>query len=253
LEAEGLKVRLGARTVVRNVSLRVRRGEIVGLLGPNGAGKTTVFRMLVGLLRPDAGRVTLFGEDILHEPFYLRARRGLQYLAQEPTIFRGLTVEQNVMAVLERQAPRSSWERDRVPQLLDQLGLAALAKQRADTLSGGERRRLEIARALAGTPTLFLLDEPLVGVDPKTVQDFLLLVRALRDKGFGILLTDHLVHETLSVCDRAYLMLDGSVVLDGTPEELNQSALARERYFGTTYRGGAQSQLHSQPRSQPEA
>ena len=224
------------RPVVDGVDIRVARGEIVGLLGPNGAGKTTTFAMMVGYVRPDGGRILLDEDDITDVPMYQRARFGIGYLAQEPSIFRKLTVEQNILAVLETlDAPRAE-RRRRLDQLLNELGITHLARQRAFTLSGGEKRRLEITRALVTNPQFILLDEPFSGIDPITVFEAQEIIRELRTRGLGILLTDHNVRETLAITDRAYIMAEGRVLIAGTAHELITDPRAREIYLGETFR-----------------
>ena len=223
------------RPVVRNVSVSVRRGEVVGLLGPNGAGKTTTFYMIVGLVRPDSGTITLDGHDITGLPMYRRARLGIGYLPQEASVFRGLTVEQNIMATLEVVEP----ERDRRDQMLDELlaefGIQHLRRSTALALSGGERRRVEIARALATQPSYILLDEPLAGIDPIAVGEIRDLVAHLKDRGIGVLITDNNVRETLEIIDRAYIMHDGQVLMEGRPEEVVAHADVRRVYLGERF------------------
>jgi len=223
------------RRVVDGVNIGVERGEIVGLLGPNGAGKTTSFYMIVGLIRPSAGQVYLRGRDISKLPMYRRARMGIGYLSQEPSIFRRLTVEDNIRAILET-LPLSSRERkQRLVNLLDELKIAHLAKQKAYTLSGGERRRLEITRALVTNPSLILLDEPFSGVDPLAVYDVQQIIRDLKDRGLGILITDHNVRETLAIVDRAYLLAEGKVLREGTSSFLINDEMSRELYLGPRF------------------
>lgn len=235
LAARNLHKRLGKRDILQAVSLDVRAGEIVGLLGPNGAGKTTTFYTIVGLLRPDRGSVELHGEDVTQLPMYLRARKGISYLPQEPSVFRKLTVEQNLLAILET-LPLSRRERaDRLGELLEELGIAHLAKSLGDSLSGGERRRLEITRALVIEPSFILLDEPFAGVDPLAILDIQGIVRQLKERGIGVLITDHNVRETLGICDRAYILARGSVLVEGTPQELAGSRSARELYLGEQF------------------
>jgi len=235
LEAHGLVRDYGKFRVVNDVSIHVRQGEVVGLLGPNGAGKTTCFYMIVGLLRPTAGRIVLDGDDITGEPVYLRARRGLGYLAQEPSVFRRLSVRDNVMAVLQTM-PLSAREREeRLAQLLEDLNLTGLAGRQAQKLSGGERRRVEITRALARRPSYMLLDEPFVGIDPIAVSEIQDIVARLRDRGLGVLITDHNVRETLRITDRAYIMYEGRILLQGTAEELARDSKAREIYLGERF------------------
>jgi len=236
LRAERLVKGYNGRPVVDGVELRVGRGEIVGLLGPNGAGKTTSFAMMVGYVRPDGGCITLDGNDITGMPMYQRARLGIGYLAQEPSIFRKLTVEQNIMAILETaNLPRAA-RRQRLDILLNELGITHLARQKAFTLSGGEKRRLEITRALVTNPNFILLDEPFSGIDPITVFEAQEIIRELRRRGLGILLTDHNVRETLEITDRAYIMAEGRVLIAGTARELITDPRAREIYLGEKFR-----------------
>lgn len=235
LVAEGLERYYGKWRVVSDVHLQVRRGEVVGLLGPNGAGKTTTFYMIVGLLPPTRGRVLFDGRDITQEPVYRRARLGLGYLAQEPSIFRKLTVRENVMAVLETMALSRIERQERLKQLLDDLNLSHLAERQAHKLSGGERRRVEITRALARKPSFFLLDEPFVGIDPIAVSEIQDIVARLRGRGLGVLITDHNVRETLRITDRAYIMYEGRILLQGTAEQLAGDARAREIYLGERF------------------
>ena len=224
------------RTVVRDVSFEVRSGEIVGLLGPNGAGKTTTFYMVVGLTAPDSGRVTLDGRDVTDAPMYLRARQGIGYLPQEPSIFRGLTVEQNILAILETLGLGREGRLERVRGLLAELNLTRLAKARAHTLSGGERRRVEITRALAVSPAFILLDEPFAGIDPIAVTDIQEIIFHLKERGIGVLITDHNVRETLRITDRAYIMHDGVVFRSGTPPELAGDEEVKRIYLGADFR-----------------
>jgi lipopolysaccharide export system ATP-binding protein len=224
------------RTVVRGVSLEVASGEVVGLLGPNGAGKTTTFYMVVGLTAPDAGRVELDGEDLTDDPMYVRARKGIGYLPQEPSIFRGLTVEQNILGILETlDLPRAE-RRERLQSLLAELGLTPLAAAAAHTLSGGERRRVEITRALAVSPRFMLLDEPFAGIDPIAVADIQKIVFHLRERGIGLLVTDHNVRETLRITDRAYIVHDGVIFRSGTPDFLASDEEVRRIYLGADFR-----------------
>ncbi len=225
-----------ARAVVDGVDIRVSRSEIVGLLGPNGAGKTTTFAMMVGYVIPDGGRIMLDGQDITDVPMYQRARLGIGYLAQEPSIFRKLTVEQNILAVLETLDLSREERRRRLDQLLNELGITHLARQRAFTLSGGEKRRLEITRALVTNPQFILLDEPFSGIDPITVFEAQEIIRELKRRGLGILLTDHNVRETLAITDRAYIMAEGRVLISGTAHELITDPRAREIYLGEKFR-----------------
>ena len=223
------------RRVVDGIELTVKRGEIVGLLGPNGAGKTTSFYMIVGLTRPSGGRVYFQGRDVTFMPMYRRSRMGMGYLSQEPSVFRRMTVEENVMAILETLPLSAAERRERLSFLLDELHIAYLAKQRAYTLSGGERRRLEITRALVTSPSLILLDEPFSGVDPLAVYDVQQIIRELKDRGLGILITDHNVRETLSVVDRAYLISEGKVLREGTSSFLINDKMSRELYLGPRF------------------
>jgi len=236
LRAEQLVKTYVGRRVVNDVSVEVRAGEIVGLLGPNGAGKTTTFYMIVGLARPDAGVVSLNGEDITRLPMYERARRGISYLPQEPSIFRKLTVEQNILAILETLGLGGEERGERLRSLLDELGMARLAKSKAYSLSGGERRRLEITRALVISPSFMLLDEPFAGIDPIAVVDIQGIVTQLKERGIGVLITDHNVRETLGICDRAYILNDGAVLEEGVPAEIAASKRAREIYLGEKFR-----------------
>ena len=224
------------RPVVDGVDIRVARGEIVGLLGPNGAGKTTTFAMTVGYVKPDGGRITLDGRNITELPMYQRARLGIGYLAQEPSIFRKMTVEQNIMAILETLDLSRARRRERLDALLNELGITHLARQPAYTLSGGEKRRLEITRALVTNPQFILLDEPFSGIDPITVFEAQEMIRELRNRGLGILLTDHNVRETLEITDRAYIMAEGRVLIAGSAHDLITDPRAREIYLGEKFR-----------------
>ncbi len=235
MEARGLVKEYRKRRVVNGVDMNVREGEIVGLLGPNGAGKTTSFYMITGLIPPTRGRVLFKGKDVTRMPMYRRARMGLGYLAQEPSIFRHLTVEENVMAILETLPLGLRERRRRLEYLLEELKIGYLAKQKAYTLSGGERRRLEITRALVTDPALILLDEPFSGVDPLAVFDVQQIIRDLKQRGLGILITDHNVRETLSVVDRAYVIYSGEVLTEGTREFLINDSQAREKYLGKAF------------------
>ena len=236
LQARGLWKTYGKRPVVRDVAVNVRGGEVVGLLGPNGAGKTTTFSIIVGLIRPDKGEVRYNDEDISGLPMHKRARKGVTYLPQEPSVFRKLTVAENVMAILETTGLPKSRREARLAELLDELSIGHLAGNRADSLSGGERRRVEITRALVMSPAFMLLDEPFAGIDPLSVVDIQDIIRQLRERGIGILVTDHNVRETLTICDRAYIISDGSVFEEGTPEEIMASRRARELYLGERFR-----------------
>lgn len=235
LRAEGLTKKYRRRTVVCNASLEVKRGEIVGLLGPNGAGKSTTFHMIVGLERPNEGRIYLGDRDITSVPMYKRARMGLGYLAQESSVFRQLTVEQNLHAVLEFQKQSKEERQVRVDQLITDFGLDGVRRAKAYTLSGGERRRTEIARSMALQPQFFLLDEPFAGVDPITVEYIQEIVRRLTEFDIGVLVTDHNVHETLAITDRAYLLFDGRILKSGTAEELAADPDVRKRYLGEKF------------------
>ena len=236
LVAEGLVKSYGDRTVVNGMSMNVRCGEIVGLLGPNGAGKTTTFYMIVGLVKPNEGRVSFHGEDITRLPVFQRARKGLGYLAQEASVFRKLSVWNNVMAILETLDMKRADRAARCEELLTSLDLLKVAKQPAYTLSGGERRKLEIARALVRRPSILMLDEPFAGVDPLAVHDIQEIVRGLRTQGLGIIITDHNVRETLNVVDRAYLVYDGRLLCEGTSEYLVNDEDARRLYLGEDFR-----------------
>jgi lipopolysaccharide export system ATP-binding protein len=235
IEAQDLVKRYRGREVVKGVSLNVKAGEVVGLLGPNGAGKTTSFYMVVGLIRPNGGKVLFKGRDITRRPMYQRARMGIGYLAQEASVFRKLTVRENVLAILQTLDLSAAARRERLDELLGELDLTGLADQRAYTLSGGERRRLEITRALVTDPDLIMLDEPFSGVDPLAVADVQKIVLALRDRGLGILITDHNVRETLSVVDRAYLLFDGQILREGESSFLINDEMSRELYLGREF------------------
>jgi len=236
LEASGLSKRYRSRTVVRDVSLRVNEGEVVGLLGPNGAGKTTCFYMMVGLVQLDGGRIRLDEEELTDLPMHLRSRKGLSYLPQEASIFRRLSVEENIRAVLELQALEDDDIDGRTSQLLDDLRIGHLRDNAAISLSGGERRRVEIARALATRPRFVLLDEPFAGVDPIAVLDIQQIIRFLKERGIGVLITDHNVRETLDICDRAYIINQGSVLAAGVPEEIIHNESVRKVYLGEHFR-----------------
>ena len=235
LEVRSIAKSYDRRAVLHDVSLSVHRGEVVGLLGPNGAGKTTCFYSVMGLVKPDAGRIFLDGQDITALPMYRRAILGLGYLPQETSIFRGLTVEQNILAVLEVSEPDAHERRRRLERLLDEFGLAGLRASSAMALSGGERRRCEIARALAADPTIMLLDEPFAGIDPISISDIRELVRELRQRGIGVLITDHNVRETLDIVDRACIIYDGQVLFQGTPEALVADSEVRRLYLGESF------------------
>ncbi len=236
LRAENLVKVYGKRTVVNNVSIDVEQGEIVGLLGPNGAGKTTTFYMITGMIRPTSGAIFMDEREITRLPMYRRARLGIGYLSQEPSIFRRLTVAENIMAILETLPLSRKERKQRLEELLEELSIAHLAKSKAYTLSGGERRRVEITRALVTQPKFILLDEPFAGVDPIAVEDIQEIVRGLKSRGIGVLITDHNVHETLSITDRAYLLYEGTVLLSGTAEFLANDPDARKLYLGEKFR-----------------
>jgi lipopolysaccharide export system ATP-binding protein len=236
LRTEGLTKSYGGRTVVRGASIDVRAGEIVGLLGPNGAGKTTTFSMVVGLTPPESGRVLLNGLDVTSDPMYVRARKGIGYLPQEPSIFRGLSVEQNILAILETLPIDAAERRARLRDLLAELNLTPLARARAYTLSGGERRRVEITRALVMSPIFMLLDEPFAGIDPIAVADIQNIVFHLKTRGIGVLITDHNVRETLKITDRAYIVHDGVIFRSGTPASLAADEDVKRIYLGTDFR-----------------
>jgi lipopolysaccharide export system ATP-binding protein len=233
--AEGLCKRLGRREILRAVSVAVHAGEVVGLLGPNGAGKTTTFYAIVGLIRPDRGSVSLNGVEVTGDPMYLRARKGISYLPQEPSVFRKLTVEENILAILETLRLTRDERQERLAELLEELSIAHLAKSKAYALSGGERRRVEITRALVTEPMFMLLDEPFAGIDPLAILDIQSIVAQLKERGIGILITDHNVRETLGICDRAYILNDGAVLEEGTPQEIAASRRAREIYLGERF------------------
>ena len=236
LEAKKLEKSYRGRKIVRGVSLQVMKGEVVGLLGPNGAGKTTTFYMVVGLVRPDQGRVLLEGADITKMPMYQRAKNGIGYLPQEPSVFRKLTVAENLMAILETMNLSSIERKERRDALLEELGIAHLADSKAYTLSGGERRRVEIARALTLSPKFILLDEPFAGIDPLAVQDIQGIISFLKNKGIGILITDHNVRETLAITDRAYIISEGEIIEAGTSAEITANPRVRQFYLGEAFR-----------------
>lgn len=236
LEAKKLEKTYRSRKVVKGVSFQVKHGEVVGLLGPNGAGKTTSFYMVVGLVKPDQGRVVLDGVDVTRMPMYQRARNGIGYLAQEPSVFRKMTVSNNLMAILETLNLSDYERRDRRDSLLAELGIAHLADSMAYTLSGGERRRVEIARALTMSPKFILLDEPFAGIDPLAVADIQGIISLLKSKGIGILITDHNVRETLAITDRAYIINDGKIIEAGTAADITASPRVREFYLGESFK-----------------
>jgi lipopolysaccharide export system ATP-binding protein len=235
LRSENLVKKYGSRTVANNVSVEVKQGEIVGLLGPNGAGKTTTFYMIVGLIKPNAGNIFLDDENITKLPMYKRARKGLGYLAQEASVFRKLTVEENILAVLEMTGKSKQFQKEKTEQLLEEFRLTHVRKNLGVVLSGGERRRTEIARALAVDPNFVLLDEPFAGVDPIAVEEIQTIVAKLKDKNIGILITDHNVDETLSITDRAYLLYEGKTLISGSPQELAANEEVRRVYLGKNF------------------
>ena len=236
LRSENLVKTYGKKKVVESVSIEVKQGEIVGLLGPNGAGKTTTFYMIIGFIKPNSGKVLIDENDITPLPMYKRAQKGIGYLSQEPSIFRKLTVEENIMAILEMQNLERGEKRKKLSSLLDELDIRPLAKSKAYTLSGGERRRVEITRALVTDPKFMLLDEPFLGIDPIAVEDIQKIVYRLKEKGLGILITDHNVRETLSITDRAYLMSEGEILKSGTAEFLASDSEAKKIYLGEKFR-----------------
>ncbi|RZL46610.1 MAG: LPS export ABC transporter ATP-binding protein [Pedobacter sp.] len=235
LKAENLVKKYKQRTVVNDVSFEVSQGEIVGLLGPNGAGKTTSFYMIVGLIKPNEGTILLDGEDITKDPMYRRAQKGIGYLAQEASVFRKLTVEDNIMAILEMTKLTKEERHEKLEELINEFSLHKVRKNRGDLLSGGERRRTEIARALAANPNFILLDEPFAGVDPIAVEEIQTIVAKLKKKNIGILITDHNVQETLSITDRAYLLFEGKILESGTPEVLASNEMVRKVYLGSNF------------------
>lgn len=232
----GLSKKYNKRTVVKNVSLEVFQGEIVGLLGPNGAGKTTTFYMIVGMIKPSEGKVFLDNEEITTKAMYKRAQLGICYLPQEPSIFRKLTVEQNIKAILQLQKMDSKEKKEKLEELLVSFGIEKIRKNKGYMLSGGERRRCEIARTLAANPKFILLDEPFAGIDPLAVEDLMKMVYKLKERGIGILITDHNVHETLSITDRSYILIDGSIYISGTAEEIASNPEVRKKYLGETFK-----------------
>ena len=235
LRAENIVKKYRKRTVVKGVSIEVNQGEIVGLLGPNGAGKTTSFYMIVGLIKPNSGKIFLDETEITSEPMYKRAKRGIGYLAQEASVFRKMSVEDNIKTVLEFTALSKKEQHEKMELLLDEFGLNHIRKSKGDTLSGGERRRTEIARALAVDPKFILLDEPFAGVDPIAVEDIQTIVTKLKNKNIGVLITDHNVHETLSITDRAYLLFEGKILRSGTSEDLANDEEVRKVYLGKNF------------------
>ena len=238
LSAQHLCKRYGQKEVVHEVSVSMQQGEIVGLLGPNGAGKTTSFYMITGIIKPTTGQVLLDGQEISTWSLYRRARVGLSYLPQESSVFRRLTVRQNLQIILEHTGLSRAEQKKRADQLMEEFGLTRLEKSYASYLSGGERRRLEIARCLIRDPLFVLLDEPFAGIDPLAVGDIQVLIRGLKERGIGVLISDHNVRETLSICDRAYLMFQGNIILSGTPDEIVNNERAREVYLGSDFHLG---------------
>jgi len=236
LSARGLKKSFGGRMVVNGIDIDLEAGEVAGLLGPNGAGKTTTFYMVVGLCKPDAGEIMMGGESITRLPVFMRARSGLSYLPQEPSVFRRLTVEENLLAILETVEPTSQMQRQRADELLSEFRITHIAKSKGYALSGGERRRVEIARALTTRPKFILLDEPFAGIDPIAVIDIQNIIAELKAKNIGILISDHNVRETLGVCDKAYIVNAGEILECGTPEQIANSRKAREIYLGDKFR-----------------
>jgi lipopolysaccharide export system ATP-binding protein len=236
LQVQAVTKIYGRRKVVDGVSIEVESGEVVGLLGRNGAGKTTTFRMVVGLVRPDGGRIDFKGEEITRLPIFKRARRGMGFLPQEHSVFQRLTVEENLLAILETMGLRRAARRERAARMLEEYGLARLARQKAFTLSGGETRRLEICRAMLTNPAIVLLDEPFSGVDPIAVRELQGFITQLRDRKIGVLLTDHNVRETLIICNRAYIIDEGRVLKTGTPAEIVADPVVRQKYLGTDFR-----------------
>ena len=247
LSASGLRKSFKRRMVVKDVAVRVAQGEIVGLLGPNGAGKTTTFYLITGLIRPDAGRIDLNGRDLTHDPMYRRARAGIGYLAQEPSVFRRMTVEENVLAILETLPLSRAERRERLERLLDELGIKHLREHRAYSLSGGERRRLEITRALVSQPKFMLLDEPFAGVDPIAVHDIQSIIAGLRHRGIGVLVTDHSVEHMFEVVDRAYIMYEGEVRAAGSVRELVYNDQVAELYLGPTMTARLRGRMEAAP------
>ncbi|MDH3381933.1 MAG: LPS export ABC transporter ATP-binding protein [Flavobacteriaceae bacterium] len=235
LRAENIQKKYGSRLVVKGISLQVEQGEIVGLLGPNGAGKTTSFYMIVGMIQPNDGHIYLDGEEITTDPMFKRAQKGVGYLAQEASVFRKMTVEENILSVLQFNYPSEKEQKEKLESLIEEFGLGHVRKNRGDLLSGGERRRTEIARALASDPKFILLDEPFAGVDPIAVEDIQRIVAHLKDRNIGILITDHNVQETLAITDRTYLMFEGNILKEGTPEELAADEVVRRVYLGESF------------------
>lgn len=236
LKAENLIKKYKKRTVVNDVSLEVRQGEVVGLLGPNGAGKTTSFYMIVGMIKPNQGKIILDNDTITNKPMYRRSRLGIGYLPQEPSIFRKMTVENNIKAILQLQKLNSNERKNRLEELLENFGITHIRKSKGYMLSGGERRRCEIARTLAANPKFVLLDEPFAGIDPIAVEDIMKIVMKLKEKNIGVLITDHNVHETLSITDRAYILIEGKIYISGTTEQIASNEEVRKRYLGDSFK-----------------
>jgi lipopolysaccharide export system ATP-binding protein len=250
LLCESLTKSFRQKKVVDSVDIEVQGGEVLGLLGPNGAGKTTIFYMIVGLYQPNGGKIYLNDEEITSLPMYLRARKGIGYLPQEPSVFRKLTTEENLMAILETLSLSKEERKDRLERLLKELGLSSVRKQKAYSLSGGERRRVEITRALVLSPSFILLDEPFSGIDPIAVLDIQGIIRQLKSKGIGIIITDHNVRETLGVCDRAYILNEGRILEEGSPEKIAQSQKAKRIYLGDGFELGSRRQLKEEERTE---
>lgn len=235
LRAENIMKMYGSRKVVKGISLQVEQGEIIGLLGPNGAGKTTSFYMIVGMIKPNEGEIFLNDENITHDSMYKRAQKGIGYLAQEASVFRKLSVEDNIMSILQFTNHSKKEQKEKLESLIEEFGLGHVRKNRGDLLSGGERRRTEIARALASDPKFILLDEPFAGVDPIAVEDIQSIVAHLKDRNIGILITDHDVHATLAITDKTYLMFEGGILKEGTPKELADDEMVRKVYLGESF------------------
>ncbi len=235
LRAENIMKMYGSRKVVKGISLQVEQGEIIGLLGPNGAGKTTSFYMIVGMIKPNEGEIFLDDENITHDSMYKRAQKGIGYLAQEASVFRKLSVEDNIMSILQFTNHSKKEQKEKLESLIEEFGLGHVRKNRGDLLSGGERRRTEIARALASDPKFILLDEPFAGVDPIAVEDIQNIVAHLKDRNIGILITDHDVHATLAITDKTYLMFEGGILKEGTPKELADDEMVRKVYLGESF------------------
>lgn len=236
LAADNLIKKYKQRVVVKGVSIEIKQGEIVGLLGPNGAGKTTTFYMIVGMIKPNSGKVLLNSAEITGKPMYKRSRLGISYLPQEASIFRKMSVENNIKAILQLQPLTRKQRKEKLEELLESFGITHIRKSKGYMLSGGERRRCEIARTLAANPKFILLDEPFAGIDPIAVEDIMQIVRKLKKQGIGVLITDHNVHETLSITDRAYILIDGNIYISGTAEDIASNEEVRKRYLGETFK-----------------